>query len=178
MSKRHPSRRCERQSRADPHHKVLLSKAVAECMGSRAPPPPEGTPLHIRPTWPGPPKGTQYLRRRRWWFSTQWRSTLKEVKVSRWKSASWSISCLVQKTQVSASCLSQKTRGIEGGYSRFVPSDTPRGRGGGGRGLEGTDAARFARTASEGQRVPSSSRGIDESFRSNLIILLDTSRQS
>ena len=31
-------------------------KAVPECMRCRAPPPPEGTPLQPRPTWPGPPK--------------------------------------------------------------------------------------------------------------------------
>ena len=30
-------------------------KAVLECVRSRAPPPPEGTPLRERPTWPVPP---------------------------------------------------------------------------------------------------------------------------
>ena len=30
-------------------------KTPPEGMRSRTPPPPEGTPLHVRPTWPGPP---------------------------------------------------------------------------------------------------------------------------
>ena len=67
------------------------------------------------------------LRRRRWrwtitillglhakeWFSTKWRNILNRAKASRWKSVSWSISCLDQKIQMSASRLSQKTPGTK-----------------------------------------------------------------
>ena len=39
-----------------PTPQVSLYEAVQECMRSRAPLPPEGTLLQIRPTWPGPSK--------------------------------------------------------------------------------------------------------------------------
>ena len=54
--------------------------------------------------------------------------------------------------KISVSLPSQKTRRDEGGYSRYVLLETPRGKGGG-RGAEVADAASFAE-AVENERNP------------------------
>ena len=49
------SKLCQKRSETGPRRKVHISKRYPECMRSRAPPPPEGTPLQHTASWPGPP---------------------------------------------------------------------------------------------------------------------------
>ena len=56
---------------------------------------------------------TPWTAREKVWVSIKWRNTFKEVKVSRRRSANWSIFCSVQETQALASGLSQQTRGMK-----------------------------------------------------------------
>ena len=75
----------------------------------------------------------------------------RKVKVSKWKSVSWSISWLDQKMLTSASRLSQKTRGMNEATATFELLDAPRGKRAG-RGVEVADAARFAEAVGEVRR--------------------------
>ena len=72
-----------------------------------------------------------WTAREKVWVSIKWRNTFKEVKVSRRRSANWSIFCSVQETQALASGLSQ-VRAV--GHAK-----------GGGRGAEEADGARVAK---------------------------------
>ena len=56
ISKGRPSGLCLNQSGEDPRRKVRFAKHYPEGLRSGAPPPPEGTLLQFRLTWPGPPK--------------------------------------------------------------------------------------------------------------------------
>ena len=47
---------CRSPSGEDPRRKVRFTKAVPDCMRSKASRPPDGTPLQQTATWPGPPK--------------------------------------------------------------------------------------------------------------------------
>ena len=114
----------------------------------------EGTQLQSRRTWPGPPKERRGRVHssldctRKSGSRPHGERCLEQCEIIKVEVSELGISCLDQKMQLSASRLYAANARNEGGCSKFVLLDAPRGNGAG-RGPEVADAARFAEDPSQ-----------------------------
>ena len=140
--------------RRRPTPQSTFYKAVPACMQSRVPPPIAGRPWQIRPTWPGSPKEPSAEEVLPWTARERVDLDKMEKYVETTESIQVEVSelehflLLPDDADISIRSLAENARD-EGGYSKFVLLNIPRGKEGGGRGLEVADAARLAEAAGE-----------------------------
>ena len=115
-------------------------RAVPECFRSRAPPPPEGTLFQQTPTWPVEDANTPWTARERTVIAEMVRYLEKSEQIQVDISELEHFLLGTEDAEVSIRSLAENVR-VEGGYSRFVLLDTPRGKGGG-RGAKVADTIR------------------------------------
>ena len=170
---RPPVKSCARSGQKQAH----AAKFAPECMQSRAPPPPEGTPVQSRPTWPGPPKKPPAEEEAMEVedYNLPWTARERVVLDKKERYLKKSESIKVAVSELEHFLLGPQDADIsitsfdEGGDGKFVLLDTPRGKRAG-RGVETADAARFAEAAREVRRCEAANCNLKEGSTARTVV--------